>query len=422
VTIEYEIRGRRQAADVTWYRGEHCNFNPSQANMRSPGAVEDFILKGWLPEEPLITPETRIAAFGSCFAQNISDYLNQRNYRILTKEDENAYVVRMGEGIVNTYAIRQQFDWAFRGITPQTELWHGWKAESYGYDEDVRRTTRELFDKTEVFVLTLGLSEIWYDEPTGEVFWRAIPADVFDPSRHRFRVATVNENRANIRSIYDTIREFRPDAKIILTLSPIPLVATFRPVSCITANSVSKAILRAAIDEVYREVEADGVLHYWPSYEIVQDAFGPGRFMPDRRHVKQPVLDYIMALFETHYCDGYPLERPVAERRLLALEATGELPSGTVEAARDEDPKALTQWVKKRLAADDRESAELVLSYALELNPGDETRQRLLERVKTAEEVEAQDIRQLSLVERARRFLRREGKLRLLAERTGFGR
>ena len=355
--VEFEISGRSQCAGGTWYRGDHCNFNPTTQNMRSSRAVEDLILAGWLPPTPLIDRGTHITAFGSCFAGHVAAYLNQRNYNVLTKSDANAYVVVMAEGIVNTYAMRQQFDWAFRGIKPEIELWHGWKAETFGYDEDVRQATLRLFDQTDVFVLTLGLSEIWYDEPTGEVFWRAIPADVYDPGRHRFRLATVSESKSNIRAIYDMIREFRPQAKIVLTLSPVPLVATFRPISCITANSVSKAILRAAIDEVYREVGPEGVLHYWPSYEIVQEAFGPGRFKPDRRHIRQPVLDYVMALFETYYCVPGDQAPRLAELRVRALEATSELPPAARKAAEDSDPKTLARWIGRRLSADDREGA-----------------------------------------------------------------
>jgi hypothetical protein len=382
VTIRFDILSRKQTAHPTWYRGEHCNFNPNVANMRSTHAVEDFILSGWLPPEPFISPETKVTAFGSCFAGHISNYLNERSYTILTKSDANAYVVEMGEGIVNSYAVRQQFDWAFRGLTPTTELWHGYTAESHGYDEAVRQTTLKLFEQTEVFILTFGLSEVWCDEPTGEVFWRAVPFEVFDPERHTFRVTTVAENKANMRAIYDTIREFRPEAKIIFTLSPIPLVTTFRPVSCITANSVSKAILRSAIDELYREVGDEGKLFYWPSYEIVEQAFGAGKYKEDRRHIKTPILDYIMALFESEYCKYSGPIRPLSEARLVALEATGEISEEALWVARARNSKVISLWVKLRLVEDDLETAELVLSCAIEIYPDDAVRQRLLNQVR----------------------------------------
>lgn len=101
-----------------------------------------------------------------------------------------------------------------------------------------------------------------------------------------FRVASFEENKQNIRRIHDLIRTHRPQAKVIFTVSPIPLKATFRPVSSITANAVSKALLRGAVDEVYREVQGQGAMFYWPSYEIVQHVFADP-WMADRRHVKK---------------------------------------------------------------------------------------------------------------------------------------
>jgi len=146
--------------------------------------------------------------------------------------------------------------------------------------------TKKLFDETDVYILTLGLSEVWHDEQTGGVFWRTIPKDAFDPARHKFRVSTVDENRDNLAAIHALIRKHRPDAKIVLTLSPIPLAATFRNVSCVSANTVSKAVLRVAIDEIMRDVGPEGALHYWPGFEIVVYAFG-APFKADRRHLPE---------------------------------------------------------------------------------------------------------------------------------------
>jgi hypothetical protein len=75
-------------------------------------------------------------------------------------------------------------------IAPSAELWQAGKAERFEYDEEVRLATKALFDKADVFILTFGLSEIWYDELTGGTFWRAIPKGKFDKTRHKFRVAT----------------------------------------------------------------------------------------------------------------------------------------------------------------------------------------------------------------------------------------
>ncbi|MEM9247214.1 MAG: GSCFA domain-containing protein [Pseudomonadota bacterium] len=287
----------------TWYRGPHTNRAPNQAAMLVPSAVADHVVQGWGPGAPAIDRSTKITAFGSCFAANISRWLGQRNYRVSSNDEEaqRAYVVQIGEGMVNSFVIRQQFEWAWEGKTFDQPLWHGYTAEAFGYDAEVQRETRALFDRTEVFILTFGLSEVWYDAPSGEVFWRTIPKDAYDPERHRFRISSVEENRENIDAIYRLIRKHRPDAKVIMTLSPVPLIATFRDNSCITSNSVSKAVLRVAVDEVMRAHGGDGHLFYWPSYEIVMDVFG-GPFKADRRHLPRPVLDFIMIQFEDIWC------------------------------------------------------------------------------------------------------------------------
>ena len=192
------------------------------------------------------------------------------------------------------------------------ELWHGYDAAAFGYDEQTRLATRALFDTADVFIITLGLSEVWYDEPTGEVFWRAVPAAKYDATRHRFRVTTVDENQANLASIDGLIRRYRPDAHLVLTLSPVPLTATFRDVSCVTANAVSKAVLRVAIDQFLRARGASDGAYLFPSYEIVTAMF-QNAFMEDRKHPHQHVLDLNMKAFERYFCVDGASDRELSE-------------------------------------------------------------------------------------------------------------
>lgn len=336
--LEHDTDSGKATHHSMWFRGDHTNFNPTRAQMVPETAVRDRVLRGWVPEQPCITPATQITAFGSCFAFNISNWLARRNYRVLTREEESkgAYVVSMGEGMVNSFVIRQQFEWAWENKTFEGDLWHGYKAENFGYDPEVQAKTKEIFDTTDVFILTFGLSEVWYDEPTGNVFWRTIPKAVYDPARHKFRVSTVEENRANIEAIYQLIRKHRPDAKMIFTLSPVPLTATFRDNACLSSNSVSKAVLRVAIDEVVRAHKDEGQLYYWPSYEIVTDVFHLP-YTEDRRHTERPVLDYIMTEFEHSWCENADSPPPsLLEAWVRAC------------AAADLLPKRLLRIVEKR--------------------------------------------------------------------------
>lgn len=299
---DYRQDGRVKRTTYTFFRGEHANFNPTDETLDRPGFVDDVVARGLMPPAPFVGPQTRIAAFGSCFANNIRQYLAARGYTILTGSDTAAYVGAMGDGIVNTFAVRQQFEWAWLNRTPEVELWHGYQAETFGYREDVRLDTRRIFDACDCFIITLGLSEVWYDEVSGEVFWRAVPRDHYDPARHKFRVSSVAENLANLAAIHGLIRAHRPDAAIVFTLSPVPLTATFRPQGALAANAASKAILRAALDEFMRGPgAADPRAFYFPSYEVVTACF-ESPFMEDRKHPHAHVIDFNMRVFERYFC------------------------------------------------------------------------------------------------------------------------
>ena len=362
VGVAFQHTSKKGPEFRTWFRGEHTNFNPKLQQLMELDGPEKWVLHGWLPDAPLIDKGTQITAFGSCFAANISNWLSERNFRVLNRAGDaaRAYVVTMGEGMVNSFVIRQQFEWAWENRVFGQALWHGYKTEEYGYDEEVRLETKRIFDETEVFILTFGLSEVWYDEKTGNVFWRTIPKDAYDPERHKFRLSTVEENRDNIRAIYDLIRKYRPDAKVIVTLSPVPLVATFRDVSCITANSVSKATLRVAIDEVCREVRDEGRLFYWPSYELVTDVFR-SPYKADRRHVRPVVLSYIMHLFESAWCkDSGVTGTELLEAWVRAHVAAGTLPGELQGILAKRKPYRLRKFLSGvRLHEDDRTDAAM---------------------------------------------------------------
>lgn len=299
--IYYQMGGKKRKAHATWYRGENTNFHPMRSSLKEHDFIEKYVGFGWFPKEPFIQKDQYITAFGSCFAAEVTNFLLTEGYSVFGGDLKlDAGIVRSGEGIANSASLRQQFEWAYGYATPRTESWHRKDGSLSTVSDEGRGNTRRVFDATEIFIFTLGLSEVWYDKDSQEVFWRAIPADMFDDRKHGFRVLGADENRENIRRVYELVRLHRPAAHIIFTLSPIPLAATFRPISCITANSVSKASLRIAIDEVMREFEEDSKLHYFPSYEIVtatlDNAFGD-----DLRHPRPETIDFLMQIFKKYF-------------------------------------------------------------------------------------------------------------------------
>jgi hypothetical protein len=287
-----------------FHRGEVVNYHPRNEDFETDHFLSEYLLKGWVPEKPVLSRGMRITAFGSCFAANITRHLSTIGFDLSHDRDPEVYISRLGDAMVNTPSILGQFQWALENKKQAEELWHGFQAEGYGYDEAIRLRTRDIFLATDFFIVTLGLSETWYDAQTGATFWRAVPEDAFDPARHKFRVQSFAQTKADIEEIHRLIRIHVPHAKVLFTLSPIPLAATFRPVSCLTANTASKAIIRAALDEFLREHDAElnRSLFYFPSMELVMRCF-IDPWSEDERHPESYVIDTVMKVFEAAFCE-----------------------------------------------------------------------------------------------------------------------
>lgn len=297
-------RLKGQVKNTCWYRGEDCNFFPNKSILTSPGSIEKLITYGWTPPKPFITKQNDIIiAFGSCFAKHILMYLATRGYNVPVKETEESHIVYHGSGLVTTFTIRQQLEWAWEDRIFPEDTWFSTPQVTAKKTKSIKEKTKDLLDKATVFIITLGLSEVWYSKENGDVFWKAIPQNIYNSEKHGFRVTTCGENIENLEKIIKLIRRHHPSAPIIFTVSPIPLRATFRPISCITANCVSKAILRAAVDEVIRNHSEDKNLYYWPSYEIVKES-GQEMYGHDHRHIKSEAVTIIMGLFDKYFLVG----------------------------------------------------------------------------------------------------------------------
>jgi hypothetical protein len=289
-----------------WYFSRRADPFPRKADAFDDAAdlIERHVLKGWLPETPPFGPDSELLTLGSCFAEELRKYLAEK--RRLSR------LIFVPPGLNNTFALRQFIAWSLTGEAATEAYWYderdGGGALKWTPDQE-RESYGRIFRAAGGFVLTIGLAEVWEDIETGGVFWRGVPKSQFDEARHRCRVSTVEENAANLRAILSLLRTHCGDAPIVLTLSPVPLKATFGDRSCITADCVSKSILRVAIDQVM----ADGLpgVHYWPSFEIVKwlGCHLPRAMYGDDgnpRHVSRDTVAMILDAFLRHYFKDGP--------------------------------------------------------------------------------------------------------------------
>ncbi len=121
---------------------------------------------------------------------------------------------------------------------------------------------------------------------------------------------TVAETEGDIRYFVRQLRAINPTVKIILTVSPVPLAATFEDRSVICSTSHSKSVLRVAAENLCKN---DTNIAYYPSFEIITGSFTQGRyFEADARSVSPEGVQHAMKLFLRHYGDAAASKPPAA--------------------------------------------------------------------------------------------------------------
>jgi hypothetical protein len=98
-----------------------------------------------------------------------------------------------------------------------------------------------------------------------------------------------------------SLREVNPKAKVILTVSPVPLFATAVDRHVLVSTTYSKSVLRVAAQAL---VESYDYVFYFPAYEIVAGNFSRGEyFAADLRSIREPGVEHVMSLFFRHATD-----------------------------------------------------------------------------------------------------------------------
>lgn len=85
--------------------------------------------------------------------------------------------------------------------------------------------------------------------------------------KYEYRTTTVQENVDNVLYLINFVRKLAPHAKVVITVSPLPLIASFEFESCVVADCLSKSTMRLVAHQVVHQSGLSNVL-YWPSFEV----------------------------------------------------------------------------------------------------------------------------------------------------------
>lgn len=308
------------SADHNPYRSQPDHAFWSRAVARP--AAEDV--------DPVVNPrfvlgrEDRIVTAGSCFAQHMSRALQAQGYRYLVTEpgpeDRNygVYPARFGN-IYTARQLLQLFQRAFGLFAPAEPAWRLGERfvdpfrpqiEPDGFAsvetmladrEQHLAAVRTMFEQADVLVFTLGLTEGWVSQEDGAVFPLApgVAGDAAGPDLIQPRHFTVQEIVDDLNAVLKLARILNPDLRVLLTVSPVALVATISDRHVLAATTYSKSVLRVAAETVVR---ANQGVDYFPSYEIITGPQSRGRyFADDLRNVLPEGVSQVMKVFGRHY-------------------------------------------------------------------------------------------------------------------------
>lgn len=274
-----------------------------------------------------IRREDRISTFGSCFAQHIGHRLKARGFNFLdmepappslgpaerTRHGYGIYSARYGN-VYTSLQMLQLFQQSFGEIC-YDEVWESGgryydpfrpnifpdgfssPAEMLAERHAHLARVRTLFETSDIIVLTMGLTECWCNRETGAAYPTApgVTVGQFDPALHEFRNLGYTEIHEHLQEFLARLGKVNPRAKMLLTVSPVPLTATYEDRHVLVSTMHSKSMLRAVAGEI--STSRDDV-DYFPSYEIIMSHPFRGMFFKSNlRTIHDEGVDFVMSHF-----------------------------------------------------------------------------------------------------------------------------
>lgn len=271
----------------------------------------------------IISDSDSFFCMGSCFARNIEEHLIYNGVTVLSKRIVCPRCEWSGRasGIVGkftTSSISNEIDWLLDPPGVFNESYFepvegGWLdlqlapgARPVSLERAIERREyllREYFNRlrhASVVVLTLGLNEAWRDNKLGR-YLNAAPSVYSvrrEPDRYSLVVTDVDFNLFELEKIRSALMAIRPDMKIVVTVSPVPMSATFSGRDVCVANTFSKSVLRVGA-EMFASRHAN--VDYFPTYDMVSLSPRDMAYREDCLHVSRKVVGKMVNHFLALY-------------------------------------------------------------------------------------------------------------------------
>lgn len=279
-----------------------------------------------------ISAADKVATAGSCFAQHIARHLKANGFNYFVVEDGHplgdeklrtefnyaTFSARYGN-IYTSRQLVQTFKRCYELFAPVEDHWslrgRAWidpfrpniQPEGFSSLEELHAdreqhfdAVRQMFEQLDIFVFTLGLTETWCAKVDGAVFpvCPGVAGGDYSDEAYSFLNLSLFDVLADMREFLVLLKEVNARAKVVLTVSPVPLIATAENRHVLVSTTYSKSVLRVACEELARD---NNDVVYFPSYEIITGSYNRGRyFAEDLRSVTEEGVGHVMRLFMKH--------------------------------------------------------------------------------------------------------------------------
>jgi len=280
-----------------------------------------------------ITKEQKICTAGSCFAQNLAIALKKEGYNYhvtevadnsLSPEEQRkksygTFSARYGN-VYTTMQLYEIFKEAIGELPVSNLVWR--EKDSKNYIDALRPNLGEVFEdkdqviksriahlkcvekvikESDIFVFTLGLTESWISKESNRTLPIAPGVYNFEESlkNYEFKNLDYQTTFYALDESIEILRKLNPSIKIILTVSPVPLIATYEKRHVLVSNTYSKSLLRIVASDI---ADKHDFIDYFPSYEIITGSYTySSYFKNDLREVEELGIKHVMEVFLKHY-------------------------------------------------------------------------------------------------------------------------
>jgi hypothetical protein len=251
------------------------------------------------PSSFAISHRDKIVTLGSCFAENIFQYLKSYLFNIL----ENPFGV-----LYNPVSIYKSVELAVNRkiFTTEDLIFHQDEYHSFYHHSDFSdhreawvleninsgiTRTHNFLKEADIVIISLGTAFVFKHKTQNLIVSNChkLPSSEFD----RFMLS-YDEAAESLNNIISILKAFNPKLKFIFTISP---VRHWRDGAI--QNQLSKSTLFTALHRVINDLE---FAEYFPSFEIMMDDLRDYRFYAeDMIHPNKIALDYVWEKFSNTY-------------------------------------------------------------------------------------------------------------------------